>query len=99
MTVVEFADRRFARDPSVVSRRIVDEVLLVPLRRRAGDVDQIYTLNPVAARVWELLDGARKVSEVGEAIASEFEVGAEEAVEDVAGLLRQLQSLGAVRES
>ncbi len=99
MSRVEFGDRRFARDPSVVSRRIVDEVLLVPIRRRAADVDHIFTLNAVGARVWELLDGVRRVSEVGAAIASEYEVGEDEAVRDVADLLRQLEALGAVRES
>ena len=47
----------FARDPNFVSRRIEAETILVPIRNNVGDLDCIFSLNPVGALVWEQLDG------------------------------------------
>jgi hypothetical protein len=58
----------FAKADSIVSRKIADEFILVPLRRKAGEVEQIYTLNKVGARIWELLDGERTVEQVRDLI-------------------------------
>ena len=51
--------RRYAKAPEFVSRRIADEMLLLPIRQNLGDLESIYTLNEVAARVWELLGSVR----------------------------------------
>ena len=63
-------EKRFARDPSMVFRRIADEVILVPVRSSVDDVESLYTLNEVSAHVWELLDGARRVDEIRDLILS-----------------------------
>ena len=89
----------FARDESIVARRIGDEFILVPIRQQAGDVDSIYTLNEVGAHVWELLDGQTPLGQIREAIVQEFEVGPEQAEADLVVFLQQLQSVGAVVET
>ncbi len=43
--------KRFVKDPNMVFRQIGDEVILVPIRRNVADLESIYTLNPVAARI------------------------------------------------
>ena len=92
-------ETRYAKNPDFVSRRIVDEVLLVPIRRSVGDVDCLYALNEVAARVWELLDGVRPVASVRDAIVAEFDVDTSEADRDVTVLIDQLASIGAIHEA
>jgi len=92
-------EKRFVRDPGVVARKIEDEVILVPIRQKATDVDSIYTLNEVAARVWDLLDGERRVADVRDAIVAEFEVSPEQAQADLLELLQQLEGVGAVKEA
>jgi hypothetical protein len=93
-----YLERRFAKDPSIVARKIADEFILVPIRRRAGDVESIYTLNEVAGRIWELVDGQKQAAEIKDAIVEEFEVAAEEAEADLVAFLQQLEQVGAVRE-
>ena len=93
------ADRRYARDPDFVHRRIVDEVILVPIARNFGDLESIFTLNGVGARIWDLLDGARSVDEIVEVIVAEYAVDGETARADVAEFLDQLAHIGAVKES
>ena len=42
------------RSTDFVGRRVADEYVLVPVRRHASEGASIYTLNPVAGRIWEL---------------------------------------------
>ncbi len=87
----------YEKNPDIVSRRIADEVILVPIRRSVGDVDCLYALNEVAARVWELLDGQRSLKAVCEALVSEFDVSQTEAEEDLFTLIEQFREIGAIR--
>ena len=86
------------KDPSIVSRRIADEVILVPIRRKVEEVECLYTLNAVGARIWELLDGRRPLKVVRDALVAEFEVSEKEAEEDLLTLFDQLKQIGAIQE-
>ena len=89
-------DRRYVRNPDFVFRRIADEVILLPIRKNLGDLESIFTLNEVGARVWELLDGRRSVGEIRDLVVAEFEVTPEIAAADLLELLRHLEEIGAV---
>ncbi len=93
----DYFKRRFAKDPSIVSRNIAGEQILVPIRQKAGEIDSIFTLNEVASRIWDLLDGEKQVKEIKNAIVEEFEVSPKEAEEDLLKFLQQLEEVGAVR--
>jgi len=93
-----YLGRRFTKDPSIVSRNIAGEFILVPLRRKVADVESIYTMNEVGGRIWELVDGERSVGEILGMVIEEFEVQPAEAEADVVGFLRQLEKVQAVKE-
>ena len=95
---MDFLDKVYRKNDSIVSRKIADEFILVPIRQDVGDLGSIYTLNEVAARIWELIDGKRKVGEIKERIVEEFEVTPEEAEKDLIGHLRQLEEIKAITE-
>lgn len=76
----------------LVVRRVGDESVIVPVRTHVADLDAVITLNPVAARVWDLLDGARSVDSIVTTICDEYEVTAETAQADVDELLRSLET-------
>ncbi len=79
-------------------RQIADECLLVPIRQQVADLQYIYVLNPVANRIWELLDGKRTLAEVREQLLEEFEVGPQELEQDLQEFMEQLRQIGAIRE-
>jgi len=58
----------YEKDPSMVSRRIADEVVLVPVSRKVGEIDGLYALNEVAARIWDLIDGERSLTQLRDAL-------------------------------
>ena len=93
----ESAERRCVRDPDFVHRRIADELLIVPIASNFGDLESIFTLNEVGARIWDLLDGERSVADIATVIVDEYAVDQETAAQDVAEFLDQLESIGAVK--
>ncbi len=86
------------KNPSFVSRRIIDDVILIPSSNKVGEIDCLYELNEVGARIWELLDGTRSLKEVRDAVIQEFEVSETEAQEDLTVLIEQLKEIGAIQE-
>ena len=92
-------DARYYQDPSVISREIAGQTILVPICQNVGDLESIFTLNQTGARIWALLDGERSVRAIREMIAEEYDVGAGEALQDILELLAQLETIGAVASS
>jgi hypothetical protein len=90
-------DARPAQSENIVSRRILDELILVPTRKTAGEVDSLYTMNEVAAFVWEALDGTSSVREIRDKVVHEFQVDIETATDDLINLLKQLNDIGVVK--
>jgi len=90
--------KSFVKDPNIVSRKIADEIILVPIRQNVGDLESIYTLNEVAARIWELIDGERKIEEIKDKIVEEFEVTPAEAEKDLIELLQKLEKIEAIKK-
>jgi hypothetical protein len=75
----------------VVARKVGDESVIVPVRSHVADLDAVVTLNPVGARIWELLDGHRDLAAIAGTICEEFEVEPETAWADVDEFLRSLE--------
>lgn len=86
----------FRKSDSVVSRKIDDETIVVPIRQNVGDLESIYTLNEVGARVWELLDGKNTVRQIIQMITNEYDVGADQSENDVLDFLKQLIEINMV---
>jgi hypothetical protein len=95
---MNYLDKVYSKSDSIVSRKIADEFILVPIRQNVGDLESIYTLNEVAARIWELIDGKIKVEEIKEKIIEEFEVTPEEVEKDIVEHLMQLEEIKAIIE-
>ena len=86
----------YQKDPSIVSREIAGEVILVPIRRNVGDLESVYTLNETAALAWTLFDGSLTVNQIQDQIVAEYEVDADEAERDLIELIQQLEEIGAI---
>jgi hypothetical protein len=95
---VDFLEKVFKKSDAIVFRRIGEECILVPIRQGVGDLESIYTLNETAARIWELLDGTAKGTEIRDKITEEFDVTPEEAEKDLVHHLKELASIKAIIE-
>jgi hypothetical protein len=95
---MDFIEKVYKKSDSIVSRKIADEFILVPIRQNVGDLESIYTLNDTAACIWEMIDGKIKVRKIKEKIIEEFEVTPEEAEKDIIEHLQQLEGIKAIVE-
>jgi hypothetical protein len=93
---MDLLDKVYKKNESFVSRKIADEFILVPIRQKVGDLGSIYTLNEVAARIWELVDGKIKVREIKDKVVEEFDVTPEEAEKDLREYLQHLLKIKAI---
>lgn len=86
----------YQKNPNMVARSIIDEVVLIPIRSNAADLESIYALNDTAAFAWELFDGQHTLAEISDRITNDFEVDQAQARADLADLVAQLIQIGAV---
>ena len=93
---VEAGKAIYARRDPIVVRQIAGEHLLVPVRRKVGEMRAIYALMGAAAPIFELLDGSRSLGEVKDALLERFEVSGEEAWAELCRFVEELEEQGLV---
>jgi hypothetical protein len=89
-------DSQFKKSDRMVSRFVAGQVVLVPLRKNAGELDSIFTLNETGALVWDLLNEQPRLREILEKMVSEYEIDEAEAAQDLLELIAHLVEVGAV---
>lgn len=90
-------ETRYERNPDFLYRRIIEESVLVPVHQEVADMDCIYTLNPVAAFIWERMEGQTTVAELQAAIVEAYDVDPQAAGKDLLEFVQELELAGAVR--
>jgi len=72
--------------PQVMARKVGEETVILDLASGT-----YFGLNPVGARIWELLGEGKTLAQVCDTMLSEFEVSRDELERDIADLVQQLQ--------
>jgi len=90
---MEVLSRRYRRSPDLVFRQIGDEFVLLPIRQDVADMEAVYTLGGVGARIWELLDGELDGQAILARVLREYDVAPETAHADLVEFLQQLEAI------
>jgi len=88
---------RHTRNTAIVSREVAGETIVVPICRGVGDLDSVYTFNPVGRSLWQLLEQGHSAEDLADWVATHYEVDAKQAFLDVQSYLAELQEIGLVR--
>lgn len=99
MPAVIRKDQVFRKNGDIVSRRIADELFLVPIRGRLADMQRIFTLDPVGEYIWDGLDGIKSVGEIGSGMLREFDVEEGQAQADTRDFIGELLQAGLISEA
>jgi hypothetical protein len=86
------------RSHELVTREVAGETILVPIRGTLASLQQIFVLNPVAAFIWDQLDGERSLGELCEAVLERFDVTPAAARSDLLELVEGLLTAGLIAE-
>ena len=84
------ADSVYIPSEDVVTRVIEGEILLVPISRGIGDLDDIYSLNETGRAIWESLDGKKSLIQVAQALSNQYSAPLEEIENDVRGFIGEM---------
>jgi hypothetical protein len=88
----------FKKNESVVSRRIAEEMFLVPIRGELADMKRIFSLNPVAEYIWQELDGERNLEDIRKGVLDAFDVNKREADDDISQFIDELLTADLITE-
>jgi hypothetical protein len=66
---------------------------------RTEDLDSIYSINPMAAQIWDLLDGQRTLGDIRDLLLQDYNVTPAELDRDIAEFVEQLMSEKLIREA
>lgn len=92
-----FWKKIYKKNPNMVARKIEDEIILVPIKRDAQDLEAIYNLNnEVAVRIWELCNGKRTLAQIRDEILNEFEVSQERLEKDLKEFIKDMERIGSI---
>ena len=69
------------KNPKMVTRKIGGQTILMPLCENSEDIGCIYTLNELADRIWELIDGRHTLDKIKKIVFDEYDFKEEELAE------------------
>lgn len=79
----------------VVTRKIEEELIIVPLNKGIGDLDaEMFSLNTTGTAIWDKLDGTKDLDTIVTEIAQEFSVSYARIKKDVIKIVEQLLKAG-----
>lgn len=91
-------EKTYIRHENIISRKILDEVLLVPIQGTVADMQRIHTLNPVAEYIWQNLDGQKTIQEILNGVLDTFNVPKDVACADLLEFIQQLHDNRLIKE-
>lgn len=89
-------DTVLKKNPNIVTRIIEDEVILMPLYKTSKEIDCIYTLNDVGARIWALIDKKKTLGEIKKILLKEFDATEKDIDKKLTEFLKDLVEIKAV---
>lgn len=90
--------RVFRKNEVLSTRKIGDEVILVPIRGKLAQLQQVFSLNPVGAFIWDRLDGIRTLDVLKTSVTETFDVQEATAEADLLSHIRELEGADLIVE-
>lgn len=89
--------KKYQQSEHVVSRKIGEETILVPVNRAVGDLDNVYALNETAAYIWEHIDGDKDLEAIKACLVEEFAVDEQKAEQDLEKCIAQFEEMKGIK--
>ena len=86
----DLLSKRFSKSEKILSKKIEDEVVLLPIKDKMEEVNKVYVLRGVAVDIWKLINGKRTGQQILKKILKEYQVEPEQASSDLQETLSSL---------
>ena len=81
----------YIRNSKTISGRLHDEMVMMDL-----DQGKYFSLNPIATRIWDLLEREMSLEELCSLLREEYEVESHQCLDEVSEHLEEMKRLGLV---
>lgn len=85
--------KKYQRKNYTISGKLEDELVMMDITK-----GKYFSLNPVAARIWELLEQSLDLEEISVILMEEYEVEAEQCTIATKECLIKLAEIGLIKE-
>lgn len=82
---------KYTRNSRTISGRLHDELVMMDLEQ-----GKYFSLNPVATRIWDLLEKEKTLDELCALLTEEYDVESNQCMDEVRELLEGMEKLGLV---
>ena len=86
----------YHKKKELLARRIAGETIIVPIRGKLADMQNIFAVNVVAEFIWERMDGKNTLDQIVGEVAAHFDVGEGQARSDVVEFVDELSQAGLI---
>jgi len=83
----------FNKKSLFATRNVGGELILVPVKSKVADMNEIFTLNEAGCFIWNNIDGKKDIDDIVNSLASEFDVDENTAKKDVKDFIERLNTL------
>lgn len=94
---MDYMARCYQKNPSVISKAVGNEMVLVPVLNNTANLEEIFMLNETSGHIWGCIDGKNSVGVIKKMITKEFDVVPQEAQADIVSFFKQLEKEGCIR--
>jgi len=89
MTLTEI----FQKKSQFVTRKVGNEMVLVPLKDNIANMNEMFTMNEVASFIWESIDGRNNENVILTSVIEAFDIDLETAAADYDSFLESLSKM------
>jgi hypothetical protein len=86
----------FRKNKDMVHRVIGGETILLPVYKNSEEINCIYTLNPSAAWVWDMVDGKKTIGQIKKKTLDSFKTEQLLMEKKMEKLLAELEQINAI---
>ena len=88
----------YNKKDDIVTRKVADEIILVPVCGELAAMQRIFTIDTVAEFIWNTLDGQKSLSDILTALTDSFDVETDVAEKDMYDFIQSLINAELVTE-
>ncbi len=85
--------KKYIRNNKTIADKLHDELVMMDI-----DMGKYFSLNPVATRIWDLLEQPLSIEEICKVLLEEFEVNKEQCIKEVQEHITEMKKLGLIFE-
>ncbi len=90
-------EKKISRNPNFIFRIIVDDAILVPIRKNVADLDALFTLNELGAIIWQELEEPQTFEALMDKILDEYDIDPDTLRQDLLSYLEDMLRIDALR--